>query len=193
METRIINGKEISAFVKDGCDKFTISYTMATTDNNTPKPPFAYVSLRVSNTSVINKESGLSDVGMLYLIRGEYQVSEIRTGTAADGSGTKYSDAMTLINPGEAGILNGTNNISNNSDFFTVSMVITLAGDSGYGTIDYYIDGKFVTSVNHYASDNYFENKGVYLCLYMNGSNNAYRSAIKNVVVTPGDIVNDYN
>ncbi len=50
-----------------------------------------------------------------------------------------------------------------------------------------------MATVRHYATDKFFQSKGVYLCIATGGSNSAYRSAIKSVVVTAGDIVNDYN
>ena len=190
-------GERVAAFISAGYTKFTLSYTMATTDNNTPKCPFGYVSLRNGASTAIaaSTDTTLKSKGMLYLIRGDYNnTAELRTGSSADATVTKYSGALKIVDVQTSGYLNGTNLITNPSDFFTVNMVITLAGSGEYGTIEYYLNDatKPVATVRHYASDSFFSSS-LYLCTYLSGSNTGYRSYLKNVVVTPGDLVNDYD
>ncbi len=211
--TKAVAADRIIPMVDEGYTQFTFSVTMATTDANSPAIPLGYITLRAkgNGTLLSTTEESLRGVdgSMLSLIRAT-SGGIIQAGTNADATVAKAGaeSIPTLLTPSEAGILNGTNKASNPSDFFTVHAVVTLAGhsdasDARTGTIAYYVSigDEFLTNeegdiclatINHYAFDSYFTDPSTYPCFYLGGTNSAYRGYLKNVVVTAGDIVNDY-
>lgn len=194
--TNAVAYQRVSEMLADGYNKFTVSFTMATSDNNTPKIPLSYVALRSgSNKLVISSatDAQKNGDGMLALFRGDTK-GILRPGSDALGEASKVENiSESIFTPSKDNVLNGTNDIAKPSDFFTVHVVVTLKGDGDHGTLDYYINDEYITSIIHHANDSFFNVEKMYMCVYSGGTNTTLRGYIKNVVVTAGDIVKDYN
>ena len=190
-------GSYIKPIVEGGQRVFTLSVTVATDSDSYQAVRDWRLYISGSENIVETSSESVKNNGRLGILT--YNSSKANNTnrntlvTFYNADATATSDRITVK------ALDRTSAAGTPGAFTTVHMVINLDGDSKdptntVGSITYYLDDSTepVATVKMHASDRFFTHGG--MRLYSGGLTNA-KSAIylKNFVVTPGDIVNDYN